>query len=330
MAIKFSRTPFTPLYGDVLRYLDRRGLPSVSNIFGDYKGATNPYLIDFDEEETTTKPIDQIRMPAAPLNQRRDSGGGPSPRGIGSFGNLDPNSVKYFNLNGKIVKGYRNLSSGLYQTEEGKNIIGAEEAGISAAGAFPGQGYIPGHPFSKGYQGLALKAAEDARKAAQIKAAEEAAAAAREQAAAEAAKREAQRKQIQDLQKKIDQGQYGGGGGGPGSTTQFGKTTTPYGGGPGGLHSGGGGGGSKSSSKNSSQPGGGFNSLGFSDIRLKDNIELIGKSPSNINIYKFNYKNNPAIYQGVMAHEVPWASVRHNNGYMMVDYNKVDVEFKKL
>lgn len=200
MAIKFSRTPFTPLYGDVLRYLDRRGLPSVSNIFGDYKGATNPYLIDFDEEETTTKPIDQIRMPAAPLNQRRDSGGGPSPRGIGSFGNLDPNSVKYFNLNGKIVKGYRNLSSGLYQTEEGKNIIGAEEAGISAAGAFPGQGYIPGHPFSKGYQGLALKAAEDARKAAQIKAAEEAAAAAREQAAAEAAKREAERRLKQQME----------------------------------------------------------------------------------------------------------------------------------
>ena len=69
--------------------------------------------------------------------------------------------------------------------------------------------------------------------------------------------------------------------------------------------------------------------LGFSDIRLKENVELIGKSPSNINIYKFNYKNSPTTYQGVMAHEVPWANVKHNNGYMMVDYNKVDVEFKK-
>ena len=67
----------------------------------------------------------------------------------------------------------------------------------------------------------------------------------------------------------------------------------------------------------------------FSDIRLKTNIELIGKSPSNINIYKFNYKDNPTTYQGVMAHEVPWANVKHSNGYMMVDYNKVDVEFKK-
>ena len=186
MAIKFSRTPFTPLYGDVLRYLDRRGLPSVSNIFGNYKGATNPYLVDFDEETTTTKPTDQIRMPAAPLNQRRD--GNEGQRGIGSFGNLDPNSVKYFNLNGQIVKGYKNLNSGLYQTEEGKNIIGAEEAGISAAGAFPGQGYISSHPFSQGYTGAALKAAEDERQRIIL---EEAA---REKAAAEAAKREAERK----------------------------------------------------------------------------------------------------------------------------------------
>jgi hypothetical protein len=68
----------------------------------------------------------------------------------------------------------------------------------------------------------------------------------------------------------------------------------------------------------------------FSDKRLKENIELIGKSPSNINIYKFNYKNNPTTYQGVMADEVSWASVKHPNGYMMVDYNKIDVEFKKI
>ena len=69
--------------------------------------------------------------------------------------------------------------------------------------------------------------------------------------------------------------------------------------------------------------------LGFSDIRLKENVELIGKSPSNINIYKFNYKNNPTTYQGAMAHEVPWASIKHSNGYMMVDYNQIDVDFKK-
>jgi len=86
--------------------------------------------------------------------------------------------------------------------------------------------------------------------------------------------------------------------------------------------SGGYGGSSRSSRENRSSD------LGFSDIRLKDNIELVGKSPSDINIYNFTYLNNPKVYQGVMAHEVPWASVKHDNGYLMVDYNKVDVEFK--
>ena len=68
----------------------------------------------------------------------------------------------------------------------------------------------------------------------------------------------------------------------------------------------------------------------FSDIRLKTNIEFIGKSPSNIDIYSFSYIGNPTKYVGVMAHEVPWASEKHSNGYLMVDYNKLDVEFKRL
>ena len=68
----------------------------------------------------------------------------------------------------------------------------------------------------------------------------------------------------------------------------------------------------------------------FSDIRLKTNIEFIGKSPSNINIYSFSYIGNPTKYVGVIAHEVPWASEKHSSGYLMVDYNKLDVEFKRL
>mgnify|MGYP003119136804 CR=1 FL=1 len=68
----------------------------------------------------------------------------------------------------------------------------------------------------------------------------------------------------------------------------------------------------------------------FSDIRLKTNIEFLGKSPSNINIYSFNYIGNPIKYAGVMAHEVPWASEKHSSGYLMVDYNKLDIEFKRL
>ena len=68
----------------------------------------------------------------------------------------------------------------------------------------------------------------------------------------------------------------------------------------------------------------------FSDIRLKTNIEFIGKSQSNINIYEFNYIGSPIKYVGVMAHEVPWATEKHESGYLMVDYDKVDVEFRRL
>ena len=67
-----------------------------------------------------------------------------------------------------------------------------------------------------------------------------------------------------------------------------------------------------------------------SDSRLKENIKLVGKSPSNINIYEFKYKDSKGKYEGVMAQEVPWASIVGDDGYFSVDYSKLDVEFKKL
>jgi len=67
-----------------------------------------------------------------------------------------------------------------------------------------------------------------------------------------------------------------------------------------------------------------------SDIRLKDDINLVGKSPSGINIYTFKYKGDDKKYQGVMAHQVPHASIVNDKGYLMVDYNKLDVEFKEI
>ena len=68
----------------------------------------------------------------------------------------------------------------------------------------------------------------------------------------------------------------------------------------------------------------------FSDRRLKHNIEKVGVSESGVNIYEFNYAGAEGRYQGVMAAEVPWATVEADNGYMKVDYSKVDVEFKKV
>ena len=67
-----------------------------------------------------------------------------------------------------------------------------------------------------------------------------------------------------------------------------------------------------------------------SDARLKENISLVGKSPSWINIYEVNYIGNPIRYRGVMADEVGYASSTNKDGYYMVDYSKVDVEFKKV
>ena len=48
------------------------------------------------------------------------------------------------------------------------------------------------------------------------------------------------------------------------------------------------------------------------------------------NIYSFKYNGSEDVYQGVMAQEVPWATTQDKHGFYMVDYSKVDVEFKKL
>ena len=76
--------------------------------------------------------------------------------------------------------------------------------------------------------------------------------------------------------------------------------------------------------------GAGLAAYQISDIRLKDDIKLIGQSPSGINIYSFTYKGDNKTYQGVMAHQVPHASIVNTNGYLMVDYSKLDVEFKEI
>ena len=68
----------------------------------------------------------------------------------------------------------------------------------------------------------------------------------------------------------------------------------------------------------------------YSDIRMKENINKIGVSPSGVNIYSFTYKGDNKTYQGVMAHQVPYASYVADNGYLVVDYSQLDVEFKEI
>jgi hypothetical protein len=71
-----------------------------------------------------------------------------------------------------------------------------------------------------------------------------------------------------------------------------------------------------------------------SDKRLKKNINKLGVSPSGINIYSFEYidnKNGNGVWQGVLSDEVPSiAVVKHEDGYDMVNYSLIDVEFKQL
>jgi len=70
-----------------------------------------------------------------------------------------------------------------------------------------------------------------------------------------------------------------------------------------------------------------------SDITLKENINLVGKSKSGINIYEFDYINKKygnGRYRGVMAQEVPSASFTGPEGTLMVDYSKIDVQFEEL
>jgi len=70
--------------------------------------------------------------------------------------------------------------------------------------------------------------------------------------------------------------------------------------------------------------------MALSDIRLKEEIKLVGKSPKGIKIYNFKYKGDDKTYQGVMAHQVPQASTPNKFGYLMVDYSKLDVQFKEV
>ena len=73
-----------------------------------------------------------------------------------------------------------------------------------------------------------------------------------------------------------------------------------------------------------------FSGFKLSDQRLKEDIKLVGKSPSGINIYSFKYKHTDGTYEGVMAQEVPWARTMTDTGFYAVDYNKTDVEFRRL
>lgn len=80
----------------------------------------------------------------------------------------------------------------------------------------------------------------------------------------------------------------------------------------------------------------GYCNFNKSDIIHKEDIKLVGKSDNGINIYQFKYKGEDGLYEGVIGNELIGTefenaiSYNSNDGTIMVDYYKIDVQFKKL
>ena len=78
----------------------------------------------------------------------------------------------------------------------------------------------------------------------------------------------------------------------------------------------------------------GFSGGFLSDVSLKENIVHVGKSPSGINIFEYNYQGETTRHRGAMAQEVlvkkPEAVVEMDNGYLGINYDMIDVDMKKV
>jgi Chaperone of endosialidase len=64
-----------------------------------------------------------------------------------------------------------------------------------------------------------------------------------------------------------------------------------------------------------------------SDIRLKQDITAVGRTPDGLHLYRYRYIGDDVFYVGVMAQEVaecePDAVMRGKDGYLRVDYDKL-------
>ncbi len=72
----------------------------------------------------------------------------------------------------------------------------------------------------------------------------------------------------------------------------------------------------------------------WSDSRVKTQIKHVGKSPSGINIYEFNYIfDGTKRYRGVLGNELEKShpeAVGKKNGLLTVNYTKIDVNFEEV
>ena len=71
-----------------------------------------------------------------------------------------------------------------------------------------------------------------------------------------------------------------------------------------------------------------------SDVRLKEDIARIGTTAHGLPFYRFRYRGEPGVYEGVMAQEVlrvmPEAVLRGEDGFLRVDYARLGVPFLRV
>jgi len=69
-----------------------------------------------------------------------------------------------------------------------------------------------------------------------------------------------------------------------------------------------------------------------SDIRLKNDLVLLGHLDNGLGFYRFDYNGSDKAYVGVIAQEVqaimPQAVTRDRDGYLRVFYDKLGVTFE--
>ena len=71
-----------------------------------------------------------------------------------------------------------------------------------------------------------------------------------------------------------------------------------------------------------------------SDVRLKTDIEKVGKTVLDLPLYRFRYRSGEERYEGVMAQDVlevaPDAVITGEDGYYRVDYRKLGIRMRSV
>ena len=69
-----------------------------------------------------------------------------------------------------------------------------------------------------------------------------------------------------------------------------------------------------------------------SDIRMKHDVQLLGRLDNGLGFYRFSYIGSDKAYVGVMGHEVqsvrPDAVLRGSDGFLRVRYDRLGIQMQ--